>query len=634
MPAMSSRSLELDPIHLTSHIDKLKLKISSVAQLSGPQTLAQLEDSEFFDALSSGRIWLRRGAYCAFECQIFLDGIFLDTRDHQEVLVGVGNEIRNATLWSHLFLSPLVQIFSNDNTATSKTTFTIQLKQGKPPLELADSPRTCLSNNIDIQPPDSVLCAQFEKLFIKLEFSTTRQCLPVAKSDERNTEGSMHLGSTELIPLGPFKTPIDNHQLEEFEAAVQYQSQHLSRSIAECFEPVRSKFSPPDQMLLDIITPQLVPLPIKPLPPYHDNGHENMEDSAQEDLPLVEVPITIGDLESDMQEPHFQESEMLLTTYSPAQETVSLVNESHEENMLFSQLISGIPSLTSQSPTCSIVSTTSQLIPESPIRNITQGGLDLSVSLQVLKLSPLVKQGLHILIGGCGRRIHQETKGIQLRRPQPETSLSKIAPAIFSPGFRETMSHNIKFLSTISHTLSITLPRNAQSPMLRSNLLMLAQSEKSAIPNIDRECWGRGSVQRLAAVVQTRLWAMMHKQIYDPSAARKLAWESIIDGDVDETNGRGENQFYPRIGRSTTAKSKLGTNKTGEKDTDEFRDLFGADEEDLLAYFDESEIERMEIEQGTDEMLLGAGCDGGGKEMDNEILLSLEIGSEEDSMLL
>ncbi|KAH6663347.1 hypothetical protein B0J14DRAFT_644809 [Halenospora varia] len=324
--------------------------------------------------------------------------------------------------------------------------------------------------------------------------------------------------------LDPFQILIDSHQLEEFEAVVQYQSQQLSKSIAECFESLRSKFSPPDQMLFDIIPPLAAASPTRPPPPYHDNGHEGVEDSVQEVFPLVEVPTARGDSDLDMRESHFQESEMLLAAYSPVQETLLVESESHEEDMRLSQPISDIPSLISQSLTCSTVSTISQLMPESSIRNNTRGDLDLSILSQVSKISPLVKQGLHILIGGCGRCAHQETKDIQSRRPHPETSLSKIAPSIFSPGFRESMSHNAKFLLIISRAMSITLPRNVQSSMLRSNLLKLAQSDKSAIPNINDESLERGSVQRLAAVVQTRLWAMMQKWVYDTSAVRKLAW--------------------------------------------------------------------------------------------------------------
>lgn len=524
---------------------------------------------------------------------------------------------------------------------------------------MADSPRAWLSGNIDIQPPDSVLCAQFEKLFIKLEFSTAKRRLPVAKNDERNTEDPTHTDSTDLMLLDPFQILIDSHQLEEFEAVVQYQSQQLSKSIAECFESLRSKFSPPDQMLFDIIPPLAAASPTMPPPPCHDNGHEGVEDSVQEVFPLVEVPTARGGSDLDMRESHFQESEMLLAAYSPVQETLLVESESHEEDMRLSQPISDIPSQISQSLTCSTVSTISQLMPESSIRNNTRGDLDLSILSQVSKISPLVKQGLHILIGGYGRCAHQETKDIQSRRPHPETSLSKIAPSIFSPGFREvpfsfssilsnsnkkqSMSHNAKFLPIISRAMSITLPRNVQSSMLRSNLLKLAQSDKSAIPNINDESLERGSVQRLAAVVQTRLWAMMQKWVYDTSAARKLAWGGIAEEGVLKIDGIEEGRHgglcYPtssKIECSTTVGLEVGIDKTGEEDRDDFEDLLAAEgtEEDLLAYFDESEIERLEIEHETDEMLLGAGWDYGGKEIDDGMLLLLGSSSEVDSMLL
>jgi hypothetical protein len=188
------------------------------------------------------------------------------------------------------------------------------------------------------------------------------------------------------------------------------------------------------------------------------------------------------------------------------------------------------------------------------------------------------------------------------------------------------MAHNAHFLPSISHAISVSWPRNIQSPTLREKLLRLEHSRTSSLTNESQiEDWGKGATARLTAVVQSRLWGMMQRKLYDPSDTAKI-WRktSLQDNPVQEDECP---DLLETMGEPDEMGDQVATKRDDfdEDDADEFDDLLSRDDDDLLEYMEERE--RLSVERETEEMLFGSGWDE-----DDAYLLDDEAGS--DAMLL
>jgi hypothetical protein len=152
------------------------------------------------------------------------------------------------------------------------------------------------------------------------------------------------------------------------------------------------------------------------------------------------------------------------------------------------------------------------------------------------------------------------------------------------------------------------------------------------------------TAERLASVVQARLWAMMQRKLYN-SAAAKVAFNprpsekttaevKEVGEDYDLLDEMGDNS--ESLGGKSMIDDLEDFMKDEFGDAEEFEDLLGVDDtvdDDLLAYFEASERERLDVEHKTDEMLFGSSCDDDWEEDDMDMLL-LELGSDNESMLL
>lgn len=300
-----------------------------------------------------------------------------------------------------------------------------------------------------------------------------------------------------------------------------------------------------------------------------------------------------------------------------------------------SLLDDAVPSLESQPST---QSSTRSAIPLTPYkRSLPSQSLPSPAEFSLSCCHVLTSAALNVLVGGSACR--RSLQNIAVESAYPKTPLSSLAPTLFSPGFKQLMAHNSRFLPTISRAMSSSWMRNCQGPGLRAKLLELATL---TLPGSDRglvaQSGGPSSVEKLSAVVQGRVWSMMQRKLSDP-AVGKLKWETLDpsriaereDPDVDEdllrsVDGDG------RIDMDPIARANLKQFIEGEyMDDDEELLLFDpmSDGEGLLSYFDE--MEELELQKQTDEMLFGSGEYEG--EDDSEIML-LPDEDNEESMLL
>lgn len=93
---MASKVLELDQLHLTSVVDKLKVSITSSAHLRIPDCLSQLDQEETAKALASGNVWISRGTSCGLDFHISFDGERLEKNGRIHVLESLGYRLRDA----------------------------------------------------------------------------------------------------------------------------------------------------------------------------------------------------------------------------------------------------------------------------------------------------------------------------------------------------------------------------------------------------------------------------------------------------------------------------------------------------------------------------------------------------------
>ena len=294
-----------------------------------------------------------------------------------------------------------------------------------------------------------------------------------------------------------------------------------------------------------------------------------------------------------------------------------------------------VPSLESQTSTqISMTSTNSSVTrkraPSSQTSIPNSSNLSLSCS------SMLTSAAVNILIGGsaCKRSLHN----ITLENAFPKAPLSVLAPALFCPGFKQIMAHNSRFLPTISQAISSSWVRNCQGPGLRAKLLALANAPPpGTYYGHSAQSGDPGSVERLRAVVQVRLWSMMQRKLSDPTTAEKLKWE-IFDpsGLVDQEDFEWDEALL----RSGDVDDRLNMNQIAspvldlfieEELTDEDDELLFdpvSDDEGLISYFDE--MEQLEVEKHTDEMLFR----GGDWEDEDDSKILLSDGNNEETMLL
>lgn len=293
-------------------------------------------------------------------------------------------------------------------------------------------------------------------------------------------------------------------------------------------------------------------------------------------------------------------------------------DDAEEGEMLLSQTVSRTSSSTSQLSTISSISSINSLKRPAIEEVVDPDSTPILTTLPLAPSNKLASLALQTVIAGSSNR-KRDLQGIQMGKPPPSTSISAFVPSMFSPGFKELMAHNSKFLPTISDAICSSWVRNVQGVVLRQKLVALSNAKVSEYHDGDGE---DGSAERLVSVVQARLWRMLQRTLYDEDAAKKL-WKK----------NKGQGAENPNMEAKESGDEDLLGENRGEKtintkadrfadciredfmdDNEEllFEDLLagGIDRESddgLLDYFEDQE--RLAIEAETEGMLFGSGRD-------------------------
>ncbi|RFU24185.1 hypothetical protein B7463_g12155, partial [Scytalidium lignicola] len=224
----------------------------------------------------------------------------------------------------------------------------------------------------------------------------------------------------------------------------------------------------------------------------------------------------------------------------------------------------------------------------------------------------LSEHGLRTLISGS-RRIVQ---GFTLKSPPLTSTLSSIAPSIWSPGFSDSMGQNSRFLPIISRSVSRSWVKNVQSPSLQRKLVQLATSSRS-LTERDMCDLNAELAEGLAAAIEARLWSMMQHRLYDSAAARRLKSTPPTENEVaiddglfeDLLNSSGTMMEYNNLGDGMAEhpedfmkeESLYGDEDLLFEDQCAQNEQEGDPWDEDLGNFEE--MERTLIEQETDDML-------------------------------
>jgi hypothetical protein len=285
-------------------------------------------------------------------------------------------------LWPQLSLSTLLDV-PRTKMASRQPDISIAIKRGTEPQMLQTGLRALLEENVDIRPPESVLCADFERLQIQFNFLSTQDKQSAAA--KRVKSGSADPEEVDKM-LFDLSSDARGSHLEGLEDAV--------GELKSLSDTIKSIFAPHG------------PMHGMPFSQCQQHGSATYEQLGT--------------------------SKPLLPQIEQDKPTCSQ-EDSEEDEMLFSQRTKSTSSIVS-STFSAVMPSTSALKRSVPGNDTTPEAFSID-SAEACRLADVT---LGILIAGFkpgrGQRGYH---GVQVEKPPPKLSLSDMVPGIFSPGFKE-----------------------------------------------------------------------------------------------------------------------------------------------------------------------------------------------------
>jgi hypothetical protein len=150
-------------------------------------------------------------------------------------------------LWSQLSLSTTLEIPQSYRNVESSKDFSIYINHA---ISCAETqPKAWLLDNIDIKPPESVLCAEFERLHFQLRFHQIQK-MPWATS-KRAKSNVPQSNSPDSMLLDYISGLEDDARITFFEKVSAVLPEDLSNSIAKYFHGSKIRGSDNSPKLLD-----------------------------------------------------------------------------------------------------------------------------------------------------------------------------------------------------------------------------------------------------------------------------------------------------------------------------------------------------------------------------------------------
>ncbi|KAG2024532.1 hypothetical protein GB937_003724 [Aspergillus fischeri] len=147
------------------------------------------------------------------------------------------------------------------------------------------------------------------------------------------------------------------------------------------------------------------------------------------------------------------------------------------------------------------------------------------------ELDQLLRKGLQPLIVEAHQQSDTGTQSSGDRALQP---LSRIVPSVFSLGYREAMNQRSHLIPSIAKSLASML-KTTTNPTLQSRINNL-----QALHNPRTEASQAPGSTDFRAAIQTALWKIAQKQLYDSRASRKLSASDAVTTSANDYRGAEE----------------------------------------------------------------------------------------------
>ncbi|KAL2073906.1 hypothetical protein VTL71DRAFT_11232 [Oculimacula yallundae] len=605
---MTSRLLDLGRFSLVHSAEALKLDVASGAEFRVPRSIADLDDGSFALALKSSRLWVTRGQGCRIDLEVLHDGKPLNGRERYTLLESMGCQIRDAKPWNQLILSTALELFP-ESTDEHLPQLSVYITNSVKPPEHSEGLAAWIGN-IDVNPPPAVSCATLER--IQIQFNL----LSIARTSIVDIKGPFPaevepLEDAMLLDLPAYAHLPPKAESQSLEEAVEL-LKTLPSEVERCFGPIPFVKSG-DQLLLEG-PPRL----------------SELDQKLHNDVSLVELSEVMlldtinggpGQIESTP-----QDDDMLLDD-----ESDQTIGDFDEHDLIFSQPSDVTSSFFHSQPSTIYPMPPPDLESQSSLTTLPTRPQSQISSPTLLTLTDIA---IRTLMGAAVSRSDSKRQDVEFKR-LPQLSMSTLAPSMFSPGYKNLMAGNSRLLPTVTHALSDTMLRNVQTPSLRRKLLQLSNASPSSIPNLGYNLDQLGAGERLSSVVQSRLWEMMQRNLFDNAAGRRL-WRQEHMGEKG-----GYDNFEDMVETHDDDELKV---KTGDGEGADDSMLFPGVEDDELLLGDEdycydADWEQRAIEDDIEDMLLSAEWNRSQieEEMlleDSDVDLLANRGSESSIMIL
>lgn len=271
---------------------------------------------------------------------------------------------------------------------------------------------------IDIKAPEFIPCAQFEKLSLHFDFQSIQKSQHTVKKPKVSAKDS---SSQEMMLLDDLYGVDQNNGYLDYLKDV--------RNVSPCPQSIQKKSPRAGEKLKESVKRlyyQQSMLPDAIYRPRENNGHDGSFETTVEKLSRG-LPISIAPCSSSIP---FHDLDL---------DSLLLDEASEEEDMLLSETDDSANSLTSESSIYSLSSHSSQSSVSLLKRQVTDDDAGLGVYETTSKLDfssacRLAEVAMRTLVGG---RQTKESLVIQTRKRPAEVTLSRLAPAIWNPGFRD-----------------------------------------------------------------------------------------------------------------------------------------------------------------------------------------------------
>ncbi|KAJ8060024.1 hypothetical protein OCU04_011635 [Sclerotinia nivalis] len=650
---MSLRTISFGPIGFSPTLDKLSLHAEYEVAVRLPSgKLESLPVGECLKALTSGEIWVASGNSCRIDLSITVDGKELVETNNNHIVELLGRFVAESKIWEQLGLSTILHL---QNASPQKESLSIQLNYNELSTLPVVSSRPWSYTNTDIKTPETLPCAQMERLKLCLAFRSPSAGKRISKRVKSSALDS------EIDKDSPVRFKITHSGAPTKSLVIKLGPSERISSLLKCFDSIKE--SQIAQSTVPTTSSTIIKLPTQKISGILKECSESLCSS----MTLHAIPA-LSQLSAYISSRPF--------SYKPStsKRTISLKKYGKRIDYPLKNLPKpGMRSLEKQGDN-SVTSKDaaideilllsgddkdSSLNVENPARKRRALAFNHETSAYILDPTvscKLVGAAIRAMIAGTEMR-RRATNGVKIDNISniPAISLATLSPVMFSPGFKKSMAHNSRYAPRIIQMLT-SLTRNAQTLSLRQKLAEIANLPTSEFVNdrtdgeIDSEL---GSEKRLAAVVEARLWSMMQRTLFDPLATRQATnkrmtsdnailveeddgYDDLLDSigaDVDiEDLKKGDDDFRWIIDEHHSEKSAFDCILSNYKEISgvNFDDLLNDGDEMLLS---DEEREKLEIEFETEEMFFGRRWQLEDEELLYDDLLFVEDSSHDDLLL-